>query len=204
MNSGAVTYASTTKGVNAIYVKSGSTLNVNAACDALIIANGGTINIGSNGSLTNSNNLLKDVTINNNNFNAIGGTTSGTTTVTASVTGWPNATVPANSQITNLVINPLSTEAQDLVTEQAQINTLANLSEVEITLGNKVKSIKSNADVTLTNIKSITATPVSPATDINWITENVSGITVSKVKYDGTNLTKLFKITSDGVSVKIQ
>ena len=202
LTGGSVTYASTTKGVNAIYVNTGSTLYVNAACDALIIANGGTINVGSNGSLSNANNLLKNVTINNNNFNAIAGTVSGTTTVTATVTGWPNAAVPANSKITNLNINPLV--ANVLVTEQAQINTLTNLSKIVITLNTNVTSIKSNADVTLTNIKSITATPVAPATDINWITENVSGITVSKVKYDGTNLTTLSKITSDGVSVKIQ
>lgn len=189
----AATYKSTSTGISAIYVPAGATLNVEAACDALIIS-AGTINIKSNGSLTNTLNELAG-TIENNSARAIAGTLATGTVVKATYSAaWPTVEIPANSKINSIVINTaVATTAQaPLAVEQAQIDIFKNLSNVNLTLGSNVTYICSTADVTLTNLKTVTATAAS------WFSTNNSGITVKAFKWGNANtdVTTLTGITA--------
>ena len=189
----AATYKSTSTGISAIYVPAGATLNVEAACDALIIS-AGTINIKSNGSLTNTLNELAG-TIENNSARAIAGTLATGTVVKATYSAaWPTVEIPANSKINSIVINTaVATTAQaPLAVEQAQIDIFKNLSKVDLTLGANVTYICSTADVTLTNLKTVSATAAS------WFSTNNSGITVKAFKWGNANtdVTTLTGITA--------
>lgn len=166
------TFSSASTGISAIYVPVNTTLNVNAACDALVIAEG-TIVMGTNGSLTNANNVYTDATITNTNVRPVAGNVAGTTKVTATPSVWPTAAIPANTQINTLVVNPANANTV-LAIDQAQIDMLANLAKkVTVTLGSNVASISSTANVDLNNVKAISA----PAS-INWNTTASTTITV--------------------------
>lgn len=170
LNSGANVKYAGAEGINAIYVHAGAVLNVNAACDALIIADGGTIVIGENGSLTNENNVLSNVAVTNDNANEIVGTLTNTV-VTANYFEWPTTTIAENSQINNVVVAPAIETV--LTINQAQINKLAKLDEVTIELGANISEILSTADVTLTNVVAMTAT------EAVWKTNNTAGVTIN-------------------------
>lgn len=187
LNNYSATYAGAT-GISAIYVPSGSTLKVNAACNVLVIADGGTIEVGENGSLTNSNNIFNGASITNNFAKQVAGTLSNTI-VTANLYVWPSTTLAANSRINKIIVAP---EVEKTITiEQAQISKLANLSQVTIELGENITGIVSAANVTLTNVKEIAAENLIP-----WNAAETAdaGITVSAVKYNGTNYTTIDKI----------
>lgn len=80
--------------------------------------------------------------------------------------GWPTTTIPATAKVNALTIN-LGVEGA-LTISKAEVDKLANLSDVVITLGDNVNSIKSSTSVTLTNIKSMKSN--TSETDIKWIT----------------------------------
>lgn len=186
LNGVTATFNSASTGISAIYVPAGTTLNVNAACDALVIAEGtsttsggvttytyANIVMGTNGSLTNANNVYNIASITNTNVRPVAGNVAGTTKVTATPSVWPTAAIPANTQINTLVVNPANTNTV-LAIDQAQIDMLANLAKkVTVTLGSNVASISSTANVDLNNVKAISA----PAS-INWNTTASTTITV--------------------------
>lgn len=147
-------------GIIGIDVASDATLTVNCSTDALIMSKG-TITIGGKGALNNANNVLEG-TISNDFLKAIAGNAE-KATVSASMIGWPTTTIPATAKVNALTIN-LGVEGA-LTISKAEVDKLANLSDVAITLGDNVKSIKSSTSVTLTNIKSMGA-----GTEINWTT----------------------------------
>lgn len=147
-------------GITGIDVASDATLTVNCSTDALIMSKG-TITIGGKGALNNANNVLEG-TISNDFLKAIAGNAE-KATVSASMIGWPTTTIPATAKVNALTIN-LGVEGA-LTISKAEVDKLANLSDVAITLGDNVKSIKSSTSVTLTNIKSMGA-----GTEINWTT----------------------------------
>ena len=167
-----VKYTTNSTGISSIYVN-GGTLNVNTTCAVLVTGNG-TIEIGENGSLTNTNNILSG-TIVNNKLNAIAGTLVTGTVVSAEATGWPNAVIPASAKINSYTINP-AIAIEKLATEQADIAKFANLSNVTVTLETNVQGLTSAANVTLTNIAKLASKNTS---SISWYTSNVSGISVN-------------------------
>jgi len=183
-------YTANSTGISTIFVD-GGTLDVNAECDVQVSSNG-TINVGENGSLTNDANVLSG-TIVNNYLNEVAGTLADGTVVEATATGWPNAVIPANAKVNSYIIAP-AIEVPALATAQADINKFANLSKVTITLNANVKGLTSAANITLTNIKSVSALYTS---GIKWSTTSVNGITVSGTKYDGSNYTTKSGITKD-------
>ena len=148
-------------------------MKVEGVCDALIIADGGTITLGNNASLTNENNEFGATTIiNNSHARSIAGTLADGTVVKAAYLVWPTAAIPAASKINDITINPAVGAA--ITIEQAQIAVFANLSDVALTLGNNITGIASQANVILTNLKSLTGN------SIKWTTTNPTGITVTK------------------------
>ena len=160
-------------GISAIYVNEYTELKVEGVCDALIIADGGTITLGNNASLTNENNEFGTTTIiNNSHARSIAGTLADATQVKAAYLVWPTTAIPAASKINDITINP-AVDAT-ITIEQAQIAVFANLSDVALTLGNNVTGIASQANVILTNLKSLTGN------SIKWTTTNPTGITVTK------------------------
>ena len=160
-------------GISAIYVNEYTELKVEGVCDALIIADGGTITLGNNASLTNENNEFGATTIiNNSHARSIAGTLADATQVKAAYLVWPTTAIPAASKINDITINP-AVDAT-ITIEQAQIAVFANLSDVALTLGNNVTGIASQANVILTNLKSLTGN------SIKWTTTNPTGITVTK------------------------
>ena len=176
-------------GISAIYVNSGTTLNVEGACSSLIIAKGGTINIKSNGSLTNSKNEFNaTTTINNSALRTVNGKLNGTVVAAEFAASWPTSAIAAASKVNKVTIN--TTEAGVQTIEQAQMDIFANLKNVVLVLGSNITGITSHNDVTLTNLKSISANG-----NINWNTTNNSGINVSHNAADiqninaGTNVT---------------
>ena len=150
-------------GITGIDVASDATLTVNCSTDALIMSKG-TITIGGKGALNNANNVLEG-TISNDFLKAIVGNAE-KATVSASMIGWPTTTIPATAKVNALTIN-LGVEGA-LTISKAEVDKLANLSDVVITLGDNVNSIKSSTSVTLTNIKSMKSN--TSETDIKWIT----------------------------------
>lgn len=168
---GAATYAGA-EGINTIYLNAGATLNVNAACDVMIIANGGNIVVGENGSLTNELNNIANATITNDYENEIVGTLT-KTVVKANYTQWPTATISANSRINNIVVNPAITVEQFSI-EQAQINMLTNLDNVSVELGSKIAGITTASNVALTKVVEISA-----AGEIEWSSSNTAGVKIT-------------------------
>ena len=166
------TYAGAT-GINTIFLTEAE-LTVDAACDVQIIATGGEIVIGENGSLTNEKNTYDDVTITNDKENVIAGTPAANVTVVANYAEWPATTIAKASQINKIVVAPAVDV--ELSIEQAQINKLANLKDVTVELGENITTIYSNKNVTLTNVKKM----FGDAATVTWTTDNVNGI---KVKY---------------------
>lgn len=176
-----------TTGINLIYVNPGATLKVNANCDVkVIVRDGGNINI-IGGKLTNTNNYFKNAVIQNNVLAEINGKEIGT--VKANFNSWPVANINANTKINDVTIACAETE----IIDQAQINIFSNLRQVTMTL-NGLKKITSNADVTTTNIKSITATG---GTQCQWY-HDTKKITVTRASLGGNNKTELINIQAAG------
>lgn len=188
---GGLKVTSNTTNVSAIKVL-GGTLTVDAACNAVVTAEAGTITIGANGSLTNANNYFKNITITNNSARTIAGTLSGVTVTAEYAAAWPTTAIPAASKINKVTINIAT--AGKIAIEQAQVNMFSGLTNVDVVLGDKITSIESNANVTLTNIKSITAL----AANVKWISAN-NGVIITKYKWGtGDNdYTDLSTITAD-------
>lgn len=178
-------------GISAIYVNENTTLRVQGACTAVIIANGGTINIDANGSLTNENNEFNNnVNIINGFLRTVNGEIGNNVTVSATLSAWPTQAISAASRINTLTID-VATSTNSFSIEQAQMDVFANLTDgVALTLGSNITGIVSANNVTLTNLKSLSA----PAT-VPWGSNNSYGITVTGVEIDGTK-TSLTNITS--------
>lgn len=138
-------------GIAAINIASAGALTVNCSTNALI-SNAGSITIGAEGTLTNTNNVLKG-TIDNSALRSIAGDVS-EATVSASVIGWPKSVISADTKINALAIN-LGTDGV-LTINQTEVGKLANLKKVQVTLGDEVSGIQSSANVTLTNIAKMT------------------------------------------------
>lgn len=171
-------------GISAIYVNENTILEVYTDCTALIIANGGIINIRNNGSLTNENNEFgADVTINNSSERTIEGTLEVGAEVVANYNAsWPTEAIPAASRINTVYIN--TANPGTLAIEQAQMDIFANLTEgVDLTLGTNITEITSHNDVRLTNLKSLTSSTSN--SEIEWVTSNNAGIRISGVEIDG-------------------
>lgn len=172
------------EGISAIYVNEETKLVVKgAACSALIVANGGEIELTNGGSLTNENNsYAAAVVITNNNGNVLAGTIAEGTTVQAAYNAsWPTAAIKANSQINTVTIN-LSVANANYQIEQAQIDIFKNLTKgVALTLGGNIKGITSENNVVLTNLKSLTGTQNEGA-NIKWTTTSNEGRTVTYAK----------------------
>lgn len=164
-------------GINAIYVNANTKLVVSGkACNALIIANGGEIELQAGASLTNKNNeFAASVAITNNIAGVIEGTIAEGATVAATYgASWPTAKIAATSRINTVTIN-LSTVNANFQIEQAQMDIFSNLTDgVALTLGANIQGITSASNVTLTNLTELTA-----PSEINWTTTNNTGITVS-------------------------
>lgn len=148
-------------GITGINVAASATLKVDCSTDALIMSKG-TIEITEKGALTNANNVLEG-TVQNDYLKAIAGNVKDAT-ISAEMVGWPTTTIPATAKVNALSINIGAAGALNI--NKAEVEKLANLKDVAITLGNNVTSIKSSTSVTLTNIKNMTAT----ATDVKWTT----------------------------------
>lgn len=178
-------------GISAIYVNENTTLMVQGACTAVIIANGGTININANGSLSNENNEFNNnVNIINGFLRTVNGEIGDNVTVSAKLSAWPTQAISAASRINTLTID-VATSTNSFSIEQAQMDVFANLTDgVALTLGSNINGIVSANNVTLTNLKSLSA----PAT-VQWGSNNSYGITVTGVEIDGTK-TSLTNITS--------
>lgn len=170
-------------GISAIYVNEYTTLRVQGACTAVIIANGGTINISANGSLTNENNEFNNnVNIINGFLRTVNGEIGDNVTVSAKLSAWPTQAISAASRINTLTIDVANVNNAFSI-EQAQMDVFANLTDgVALTLGTNITGIVSANNVTLTNLKSL-ATLTSGLT---WGSNNSFGITVSGVEIDGT------------------
>ena len=177
-------------GISAIYVNENTTLMVDGACTAVIIANGGTINISANGSLSNENNEFNNnVNIINGFLRTVNGEIGDNVTVSAKLSAWPTQAISAASRINTLTID-VATSTNSFLIEQAQMDVFANLTDgVALTLGSNINGIVSANNVTLTNLKSLSA----PAT-VQWGSNNSYGITVTGVEIDGTE-TSLNNIT---------
>lgn len=182
----AVATLTSSTGISAIYVNAGTTLNVNAACSSLIIMNGGTIVIGQGGSLTNTNNVFTAGTINNTNLRTIAGTVKEGVVIFASAAVWPTSSISANSKINSLTIALTG----KLTLDQAQIGKLADLTDVNVVLATTVTEITSNANVILTNIKSMKSEATS---NISW---NKAGTGTVTVTYKGVESSFFTKITA--------
>lgn len=169
-------------GISAIYVNANTVLNVEGVCSSLIIANGGTINIRNNGSLTNAKNEFSATTvINNSSLRTINGKLDANTVVAAEFpASWPTTAIPAASKVNKVTINTSAAGVQTI--EQAQMNIFANLKDVELVLGENITGITSHNDVTLTNLKKMSSLV---GTGITWATTNNSGINVS---YNGADV----------------
>ena len=178
-------------GISAIYVNENTTLRVQGVCTAVIIANGGTINIDANGSLTNENNEFNNnVNIINGFLRTVNGEIGDNVTVSAILSAWPTQAISAASRINTLTID-VATSTNSFSIEQAQMDVFANLTDgVALTLGSNITGIVSANNVTLTNLKSLSA----PAT-VQWGSNNSYGITVTGVEIDGTK-TSLTNIAS--------
>ena len=174
-------------GISAIYVNEHTTLMVDGACTAVIIANGGTINIDANGSLTNENNEFNNnVNIINGFLRTVNGEIGDNVIVSATLSAWPTQAISAASRINTLTID-VANENKAFSIEQAQMDVFANLTDgVALTLGKNITGIVSANNVTLTNLKSL-ATLTSGLT---WGSNNSFGITVSGVEIDGTKTAK--------------
>lgn len=195
---GASTVTANTKNVSAIYVQSG-TLTVNAACDALVVAEAGTITIGANGSLTNANNAIKNITITNNSARTIAGTLTNVTVAATYDAAWPTTAIPATSKINKITINT-ATGVDEMVIEQAQVNMFSGLTNVHVVLGSNITKIKTTANVALTNIKTIEAAASTGAT---WYSTN-NGVIVTKYQWgNSTQKTTVTNITA-GAGITIQ
>lgn len=171
-------------GITAINVAASGNLNINCSTDALIVSEGA-ITMGAKGALTNPNNVLEG-TIDNSVLVAIAGNTENAE-VSASMIGWPVATISTNTKINALTVN-LGT-AGALTINKTEVEKLANLSNVEITLGANVNGIKSSASVTLTNIASMTA-----SASIEWTT-TANAITITCGADPGTFFNNINKGT---------
>lgn len=174
-------------GISAIYVNANTKLIVkDKACDALIIANGGEIEIGNGGSLTNENNEFEGgVVITNNVARTIKGHLGDGVEVSATYnSSWPTDKIAAASQINKVNIN-LSNENDNLSIEQAQIDIFENLTAgVALTLEGNIKGIKSNSNVVLTNIKKLTGTQLTGSVNIKWKTDDNAGVTITEEEAD--------------------
>lgn len=164
-------------GINAIYVNANTKLVVSGkACNALIIANGGVIELQAGASLTNKNNeFAASVVITNNIAGVIEGKIAEGATVAATYgASWPTAKIAATSRINAVTIN-LSTENTNFQIEQAQMDIFSNLTDgVALTLGSNIKGITSDSNVVLTNL-----TALNSDNAITWTTTSNTGITVS-------------------------
>lgn len=191
ITNGNVKVTSNTTNVSAIKVL-GGTLTVDAACNAVVTAEAGTITIGANGSLTNANNYFKNIIIANNSARTIAGTLSGVTVTAEYAAAWPTTAIPAASKINKVTINIAT--AGKIAIEQAQVNMFSGLTNVDVVLTSNITTVESNANVTLTNIKSITAL----AANVKWISAN-NGVIITKYKWGtGDNdYTDLSTITAD-------
>lgn len=149
-------------GITGINVASDATLVVNCETDALIVSEGNVI-MGEKGALTNKNSVLKN-TVANDKFRPIAANTDAAE-VSATLVGWPTSVISATTKINALSIN--LGMSGDLAINKAQVEMLANLEDVEITLGENVAGITSSASVTLSNIKSIIS---NKTTGIVWKT----------------------------------
>lgn len=179
-------------GISAIYVNQYTVLNVETNCTALIIANGGTINVRAAGSLTNENNEFgAGVTINNDAQRTINGTVDGATVVATFNSAWPTEVIPAESQINSVIVN--TTEANTaFVIEQTNMNVFAELTNgVALSLGTNIQGIRSSSNVTLTNLISLSASSA-----IEWVSSVNAGMTVTGVEINGEK-TELTNITAD-------
>lgn len=187
--SGAVATLNNATGITGINVASDATLTVNCSTDALIMSEG-IIEIGEKGALNNANSVLKG-TISNDFLKTIAGDAE-EATVSATMIGWPTTTIPATAKVNALTIN--IGEAGALTINKAEVDKLANLSNVAITLGDQVTSIKSSTSVTLTNIKSMESSD-----DIKWTTTSNAITIYCGVDNPATNF--FTKITA-GTGVK--
>lgn len=175
-------------GISAIYVNRNTVLDVETNCTALIIANGGTINVRNNGSLTNVNNEFSGTTVVNSNVNlpTIAGTVADGVKVAVEFSSvWPEDKIPAATQINTVTINRSEEGTQTI--EQAQMDIFANLTKgVELTLGDNITGITSKSDVTLTNLKSLDKADTN---DVTWTSGTNAGIKVYKVEIGGAETT---------------
>lgn len=164
-------------GINAIYVNANTKLVVSGkACNALIIANGGVIELQAGASLTNKNNeFAASVVITNNIAGVIEGKIAEGATVAATYgASWPTAKIAATSRINTVTIN-LSTANANFKIEQAQMDIFSNLTDgVALTLGANIQGITSDSNVELTNLTALTAVG-----NIEWVTSSNTGIIVS-------------------------
>lgn len=190
-SSASVSYTTNSTGISAIYVPSGTTLAVNAACDALVIAEGN-ITMGTSGSLTNGRNVYTGATINNTNKRQIAGGLKSNTTISATFTVWPTEALAATTRINSLTINPASAGTV-LAIDQTQVDMLGNLSGVAVSLSANVASITSTADVSIdkNKVKSIAAATAS----INWNTTAAGTVTISAKGVTVTNITAGTNVT---------
>lgn len=183
-NGTTVTVENGGEGISTIIVAENTKLIVKGgACSALIIANGGEVELTNGGSLTNENNsYAAAVEITNNNGNVLAGTIAEGTVVKAAYNAsWPTAAIKANSQINTVTIN-LSVANENYQIEQAQIDIFKNLTKgVDLTLGGNIKGITSENNVVLTNLKSLTGTQKDGA-NIKWTTTSNEGRTVTYAK----------------------
>ena len=86
----------------------------------------------------------------------------------------------------------------EMVIEQAQVNVFSGLTNVHVVLGANITKIKTTANVTLTNIKTIEAT-----TAATWYSTN-NGIIVTKYQWgNSTQKTNVTNITA-GAGITIQ
>lgn len=120
----------------------------------VVAESGATIILDTAGSLTNTNNDLKTGSnVTNNNMREIAGTVK--STVTAAFNGWPTVAIPANSKINKLSVDLTVATAGVMTIDQAQIDKIAALKDVNIELGANVTGIESSANVALNKVKKI-------------------------------------------------
>ena len=153
-------------GIVTINVADNTTLTVNATADvtATILAEKATVEIvkGSK-NLTNPNNVFK--TVINSALVAFEGTAE---TVEYSCYGWNIAPIAANTKVNSLKINPTdASNTHSFEIDNAAVALVANLKDVTITLGSNITELTSKKDVTLTNIKKLTA--------VNNVVWNIGG-----------------------------
>lgn len=143
-------------GIVTINVANGTTLTVNATADvaAVILAEAATVEI-VNGSknLTNPNNKFDKVI--NSALVAFEGPAK---TVEYSCFGWDIAPIAANTKVNYLKINPTKASGiSSFEINNEAVKLVANLKDVTIELGSNITGLTSKSNVTLTNIKKLTA-----------------------------------------------